>query len=333
MPIAKNKSGPRITAPRASFRGIAQLGLSCVAIANNHLMDCGAKGFSSTVRTLDEYGMPWFGAGENSGSVRTGHQVDVNGIRIAFYAVAEWLGNAPKEDYPGVNVYDEYRVCREIRALRESSDHVIVLYHGGLESTPFCTELAQIRLRRMADAGADIVISQHTHAIGEAEYYHGAYLLYGQGNFCFHQTPSTPLTENGLLLQADMDRDSFEITCHPVKHTSAGIRLNPEYDMSEFRARSDRLSRGDTFDAEFEAHALQLRRKVFRAIRGDRFLEKVRYKLLSPDRYEDYFIRSYSLDHLLRIRQLLKNEEFWEVTVRLIDRAIEKKLRSEEQTR
>ena len=32
---------------------------------------------------------------------------------------------------------------------------------------------------RMADSGADIVISQHTHAVGVEERYNGAYLLYG----------------------------------------------------------------------------------------------------------------------------------------------------------
>ena len=54
----------------------------------------------------------------------------------------------------------------------------------------------------MADNGADVVISQHTHAVGEEERYNGAYLLYGQGNFCFHfRSDVTPLLAEGLILE------------------------------------------------------------------------------------------------------------------------------------
>ena len=35
----------------------------------------------------------------------------------------------------------------------------------------------------MADSGADVVISRHTHAVGEDERYNGAYIMENKGSF------------------------------------------------------------------------------------------------------------------------------------------------------
>ena len=122
-----------------------------------------------------------------------------------------------------MNLYDEYRVFGEIKALKESCDYLIVFYHGGIEGTHYNSGIMRRRFRRMADNGADVVLSQHTHAVGEEERFNGAYFLYGQGNFCFHFRPQvTPLLAEGLVLELDFGDDGFTAKPHRVLRTEKG---------------------------------------------------------------------------------------------------------------
>ena len=67
----------------------------------------------------DGYGVGYFGWGENAASVKSYVEIEDGGRRIILYNTTERFENAPREDYPGVNLYDEYRVCREIKELKE----------------------------------------------------------------------------------------------------------------------------------------------------------------------------------------------------------------------
>ena len=198
------KIGPSIKAPVSSINAIKNLGIDYATLGNTHSMDYGRQGYLDTCRTLEENGVGYFGWGENAASVKSYVEIEDGGRKIILYNTTERFENAPRENYPGVNLYDEYRVCQEIKELKERCDFLIVLYHGGIEGTHYNSKTMRRRFHRMADNGADVVISQHTHAIGEEEHYHHSYLLYGQGNFCFHFRPDvTPLLAEGLVLELD----------------------------------------------------------------------------------------------------------------------------------
>ena len=53
--------------------------------------------------------------------------------------------------------------------IKKQTDYVICLYHGGVEFYPYPTPEMQARLRRYIYAGADLVVSQHSHCIGCTE--------------------------------------------------------------------------------------------------------------------------------------------------------------------
>lgn len=315
--LPKLKDGPNINAPIESIHAIKKLGVDCVSLANNHATDYGLKGLLDTKRTLESAGITYFGAGENLDSVTTFHSVTLNGINFIFYGVSETIENVPTAVSPGVNIYEEFRVCKEIEALRKKCDYLIVLYHGGIENIHFNTESIRNRFHRMADNGADIVISQHTHAIGEEEYYRDSYLLYGQGNFCFHfSKKNTEWTETALLLDITFTRSGFKVNKHLVRRCGPIIHYEPENDLSDFKERSRRLASGEKFEKEFRDYADEKLVVYLHAFRGKNLFDKIVRKLLPKEKYLRYLRSQYSQKQILKILLALQCEEFNEVAVR-----------------
>lgn len=316
------KIGPSIKAPVETVRAVKNLGIDFATLGNTHSMDYGRQGFLDTCKTLSDNGIGYFGWGEDSSSVKSYAEIEDGGRKIILYNTTERFENAPREDYPGVNLYDEYRVCREISALKQSCDYLIVFYHGGIEGTHYNSEKMRTRFHRMADSGADVVISQHTHAIGEEERYNGAYLLYGQGNFCFHfRKDVTPLLAEGLVLELDFTDSGFTARPHRILRTEAGCVYDEAQDLSGFYERSkthDALLSGDKqaaeeFETRFGKDCQNWAPVFFSLFRGSNPLDAEKRKTLSPAEFVDYLKNSYTRQQLLGMQMFMRNEEFNEV--------------------
>lgn len=311
----KVKDGPNIRAPEECINAYIKLGIDCVSLANNHATDYGMEGLNSSFSVLENAGISYFGAGKNKTSINSYYSIDIKGKKITFYGVSETIENVPSKTNPGVNIYDEYRVCQEIRSLKRECDYMIVLYHGGIENTHYNTQSIRTRFHRMAENGADIIISQHTHAIGEEEYYNGSYLLYGQGNFCFHYSKKLyEWVETALLLEIVFDNNGYEIKRHLVKRNGPSVLYDKDQDLAEFYERSKRLSEGDTFQNEFEKLADEKIVVYLEAFRGKNIIDKIVRKLYSKEQYKRYLKKQFSQKQILKILLALQCEEFREVS-------------------
>ena len=316
------KIGPSIKAPVSSINAIKNLGIDYATLGNTHSMDYGRQGYLDTCRTLEENGVGYFGWGENAASVKSYVEIEDGGRRIILYNTTERFENAPREDYPGVNLYDEYRVCQEIKELKERCDFLIVLYHGGIEGTHYNSETMRRRFHRMADNGADVVISQHTHAVGEEEHYHHSYLLYGQGNFCFHFRPDvTPLLAEGLVLELEITDTGFTAVPHRILRTEKGCVYDEKQDLAAFYERSkehEALLNGDkealvAFEEGFGRDCDNWATVFFSLLRGVNPADAEKRKTLSAAEMKKYLKSSYTRQQLLGIQMFMRNEEFNEV--------------------
>ena len=313
----KRKDGPNIRASRECVNAIKGLGVDCVSLANNHATDYGTKGLKETFDTLASAGITYFGAGLSEESVTTHHTIELNGKTVTFYGVAETLENAPLGNSSGVNIYDEYRICHEIHALKKACDFLVVLYHGGMENYHYNTPSIITRFHRMADSGADILISQHTHAIGEEEYYNGSYLLYGQGNFCFHFSKGLhEWVMTGLVLEVDLDEQGFRVKKHLIKREDTHIVYGDPKELTDFDERSNRLKQGDTFEGEFDRYAEEKALTYLVAFRGKNIRDKFARKILSKKKYTQYMKKRFTDKNILRILRTLECEEFREIAVK-----------------
>ena len=258
-----SKVGPVVTAGSKTLLALKRLGVRAVTLGNTHMMDGGVTGFRDYISHLDANGIEYFGCGSDTDHMKNYILVEQKGVRVILYNVMEFFFNGATEKCPGGNLYDETRVLEEMRELRKNCDHLVVLYHGGFESTFYNTPLIRTRFHRMADVGADILISQHTHAIGNEEEYHGSLLIYGQGNFCFNLAKKVnDCLLRGMLLNFIFTKEGYRVERHVVRRTEIGCVYDEEQDLSEQKERTkmhDRLLAGDP---EAENVFLQENRKV-----------------------------------------------------------------------
>lgn len=248
------KTGPSLFAPPSVINGYLKLGINCCTLANNHITDAGDQGVTDTMDLLDKVGIKHLGAGLNSNEICHYITFDINGKRIGLYNVAETMYNEPSPLKPGAYLYDEYVVCRELEAYKNECDFLIVIYHGGSEKFRYPSPQTRKRFHRMVDCGANMILSQHTHCVGSEEYYKGAYLLYGQGNFLFRSF-NNEYTDTGLIIELVVSEDGFTVKKHLVNAVNDSVRYDANQDFTLFDERSSRILSDEEFIAkQFRAY-------------------------------------------------------------------------------
>lgn len=302
----QTKIGPAIKAEKETIKGIKALGVTAVAMANNHVTDYGEQGILDTFEVLEANGISHVGAGRNISDINT--HLSLLNSRICIYNVSEQFFNSPSETTPGVNLYDEYVVCNEIRELKKYHEYVIVIYHGGAELFPYPTPLTRKRFHRMADCGADIVTAQHTHCIGCEEWYKGSYLLYGQGNFLFSRQATRPMNMEGLVLEVILD-NGLIIKKHRVElNKEACLQYSSDQSLIDFYNRSKEIDDSEMILKKYtKLKSDNIIERYLLAYKGNCFWLK-KFKRFIPNQMYKRLLYSYSSGDILRNRFTLLSE-------------------------
>lgn len=311
--IKQNKVGPLLKTSTKTANGIKTLGVKCVALANNHFTDYLQQGCEETLKTLDEVGIDYLGGGLNKKNIKNYISIELGNTRVCIYNVSERFFNIADDNHAGVNVYDEYLVCNEIKELKSRHDYLIVVYHGGAELCSYPAPSTRLRFRRMADSGADFITAQHTHRIGCEEHYHNSLLLYGQGNF-FMEHMTHPDSRQGLVTQVVFNEDNVVVKHHLVRISSGRLVYDEQQDFEKFDRRTDEIK--DELVAikryeEFVRNNNDLKNKYFQAYKGGFWGKKV-LERLSRRFLLQYIENSYSEQQLSRILFSLESDRMRE---------------------
>ena len=240
-----NKIGPIITAPTKAIEAYKKLGVDCCMLANNHITDGGHQGVIDTINTLDNANIKHIGAGISANEIKREITFELGEITIGLYNVCELMYNRPTHNKGGAWLYDEYIVCKEIADLKSRCDYLIVIYHGGIERFRYPSPENRKRFHRMVDNGADMILSQHTHCIGCEEWYKGAYLLYGQGNFLFRNLRPGQ-TDEAIIIEIRLLNGKPSVVKHLVKCVEdMFVRYNERQDLTAFNKRSVDIKNDD----------------------------------------------------------------------------------------
>ncbi len=236
--------------------GLAESGVSCVNLANNHILDFGDAALFDTLGLLDQKGIGRFGAGRNLDEARQGHVVEKNGLRTGFLgytttlpagfaATAECAGVNPLRvhtayqpgaslvEYPGTaprivswtDPADLQRLRGDIEAFRRQVNVLIVYVHWGTSMTPRVHDFQREIAKAAIDAGAHAVFGGHQHVLSAIEFHKGRPIVHGSGNLLFDTWTSffNDETLKSFLFGATLDADGLH-DCHllPVK-TGVGV--------------------------------------------------------------------------------------------------------------
>lgn len=225
---------------------LAAVGFGALVLANNHTCDYGVDGLLETLAHLRGAGITTIGAGRNLEEALSVNYVRGDGAVAAVLAVSALLpaGCAATEERPGVAPLrvdtrfevdpailmeqpgtpptvrtsvredDLDRVREVISTARSSATHVIVYVHWGVGLQQARAEYQQSLGRALVDAGADLVVGYHPHAIQEIDRWGDGYIFHNLGE-CFSQydpaayPPSiaallTQIQPEGCLLKAGL---------------------------------------------------------------------------------------------------------------------------------
>lgn len=195
----------------------APAGFRVMSLANNHMCDAGYAALLDTRERLHRQGVATCGAGENLAAAREPALVESGGVRIAFLAYASVfpMGYEARANVPGIaplRAYDLWRpglenyhcpgtqprlqtvpdetdlanLREDIRRARERADIVVASFHWGDYLRPFhLTDHERRTARWCIDAGVDVVVGHHHHALRGIEWYRGKPVFYGLGHFVF----------------------------------------------------------------------------------------------------------------------------------------------------
>mgnify|MGYP003639608252 CR=1 FL=1 len=177
-------------APEA-VEGLTFAGFDVLSLANNHTLDYGLVALDDTIRILSENEIVGIGISEKDGPQEPAI-LERNGIRVGFLAYVD--PNSPFGDAKEFLPFEkgpvkalEASLTRDIAALNEKVDIVVVSIHWGIEYMDDPDE-AQIALGQFAiDQGADIVAGHHPHVQQEPTWYKDGLIIYSMGNFVFDQ--------------------------------------------------------------------------------------------------------------------------------------------------
>ena len=189
-----------------NFRGkpeyvniLTSSGIDACNLANNHGYDYKKQGLIDTYNVLTQAGIASFGFGLE-------YYTEIDGFTVCCLGFTEWD-------------FEKSEILDVIKAARPKCDLLIVSIHWGREyvNTPpsYCRDMGP----KMIDAGADLVIGNHSHVYGTIYQYKGKWIIYSLGNFVFGGNNDPDYQECTIFRQT--------FTVSKGKSEDAGIDIIP----------------------------------------------------------------------------------------------------------
>ncbi len=194
-----------------SVHYLEDLSVDVAALANNHAYDYGEVSLTDTLDTLDAAGIPHIGAGRNLEEAARPLYLMTENLKIALINATQIERQDPPntkgatDTTPGVfRCWNPDKLYEVVRQAKAESDFVVVYIHWGTESTSELDWAQREQANGITEAGADLVIGNHSHCLQQIDYVNGKPVLYSLGNFWFNSKDldtclvKAVITEEGL---------------------------------------------------------------------------------------------------------------------------------------
>ena len=242
LEAALSKKGNPQAGRYAAFRSFPSMievlkkgNVDFVSLANNHSLDYGWDALSDTMDLLRRNGIGFSGAGKNMEEARKPALLTKKGLTVGllsytanvntpfgFKAGKDREGLAPIRISPffqpdHTNQEDIEAMQGDIENVRSEVDFLVVSFHWGIsEGGTHTVALHQKAIAHTAvNAGADLVLGHHAHALQAVEIYRNKPICYGLGNFVFALEEGFP--QETMLFQCRISRHKVhEVQFLPV---------------------------------------------------------------------------------------------------------------------
>jgi poly-gamma-glutamate synthesis protein (capsule biosynthesis protein) len=243
---------------------LKQMHFDVLSLANNHTVDFGEDSLLATIELLEGNGIRTVGGGKDLAAALAPVVLTANGASVAFLAATCLLpvGSAASAERPGLapihihttlevdpylqmeepghsplvhttpDAADLARLCDEVTRAKSAAQFVVVSVHMGFGFGEALAEYQPIVGRALIDAGADVVLGNHVHAIHGIETYRGKAILYSPGNFVAQQ-PREGQPPEVLAIYQQMSDDAYLAMIDVSANGGYQVRLTPTIVNSE----------------------------------------------------------------------------------------------------
>lgn len=152
---------------------LIKAGFNVVQTATNHTYDKADYGMKTSINYWKEHSdeVLMVGQANNEKDAKAIPVKEFGGIKIAFLNYTYGINGSASSIKKGytINFLSESRVVSDIKAAKKVADVVMVLPHWGLEYY-YKPRTSQVSLaKKMAEAGADVIIGAHPHVMEPME--------------------------------------------------------------------------------------------------------------------------------------------------------------------
>ena len=226
-------------APPVAAELLAEIGVDCVTLANNHALDYGPDALLDTLDHLRQAGVAAVGAGADASAARRPHVLAAAGTSLAVLGVSDhppYYAAGPRRC--GIAYADHAKadwLAQAITAARARADAVLVTPHWGPNMTTHPPPHVRDAARALIDGGATLVAGHSAHV------FHGAAprILYDLGDFVDDYATHPELrNDRGLMFVVELGPDGpREVEAVPLKLDHCHTRLATGDDAAWIRRR------------------------------------------------------------------------------------------------
>lgn len=222
---------------RENVKILQYLGVSAVSLANNHILDFGARGLRETIETLEQVNIAWYGINGKCLHVKHGQEsVCISGFCCYSTNLITKIGSYR------VNLLSPKNVLRQLEADKLNREYSIVSLHWGIEHV-HCPSMDHRKLvQTMMQYKACSIHGHHPHVLQGIWENENGIAAYSLGNCLFDDAVSLnrkivvrQLKENkesilaGIEIKDQKMKDFWRIG---LREYSAGIMRDEEVEKN-----------------------------------------------------------------------------------------------------
>ena len=234
---------PTFNSPQEVGDAMIDAGFNLVSLASNHTMDSGEKAVLASRSywdtKTDVLAVGSYASLEDRDRVRIveknhitytmlNYTYGTNGISVPSgkeYLVNVWPTDLEVNDINKDSQYQSYKeqVKKDIEAVRDKVDVLMVAMHWGVEYTDVPTEYEKDMASFLANLGVDIIIGAHPHVIQPVTWINKTLVIYSLGNFISAQYQDSDYNKMvGLMSSLEIEKkvkgEDVQITISNVQN-------------------------------------------------------------------------------------------------------------------
>ena len=234
---------PTFNSPQEVGDAMIDAGFNLVSLASNHTMDAGEKAVLASRSywdtKTDVLAVGSYASLEDRDRVRIveknhitytmlNYTYGTNGISVPSgkeYLVNVWPTDLEVNDINKDSQYQSYKeqVKKDIEAVRDKVDVLMVAMHWGVEYTDVPTEYEKDMASFLANLGVDIIIGAHPHVIQPVTWINKTLVIYSLGNFISAQYQDSDYNKMvGLMSSLEIEKkvkgEDVQITISNVQN-------------------------------------------------------------------------------------------------------------------